>query len=126
MTYTISVPRLQDILRGIYGYLGEHNRHATTAERRRCGCDPQDWIANGADVPEYDAEATAAGREQEQGPLGFALTDQTWIEYGSDGWEAVRRENPADRRSATTWYVGSHGNPLRRVDNGGWMTEAVR
>jgi hypothetical protein len=120
VTYTISVPRLQDILRAIYGYLGEHNRHASSIERRRCGCDPQAWIAAGADVPEYDADRTAAGWEQERGPLGFALTDGTWIEYG-DGWEAVRREDPDDRRSPIAWYAGPHGNPLRRVENGGWM-----
>lgn len=122
MSDTIPVERLQEILRTIYAWERVHLRHGASA-KRACGCDRFTWIQHGADVPEYDALRTTAGWAQERGPLGFALTDGTWIERGRDEWEAVRREHLGDRRSPVVWYVQSHGQPVRRVPNG-WQVEA--
>jgi hypothetical protein len=121
----IPVERLQEILRSIYAWNAVHLRHRTTREREACGCDRFTWIQHGADVPEYDALRTTAGWAQERGPLGFALTDATWIQRGSDEWEAVRHADLGDRRSPVVWYVGVHGRPMRLDPNGGWQVDAA-
>lgn len=118
----IPAVRVREIVGEAERYAAVHLRHGKT-EAAACGCAPYERI--GSAVPEFDEELTAAGRAQ-HGPVGFALTDGTWVEYGAapdDHWGAVRHEAPGDRLSAVLWMQPGRGRALARVENG-WQAES--